>query len=418
MARATRAASDYTEMFDYRGFFDDQLQLLHREQRYRRFRILKRSNRQFPQALYLRPDRAPQDVVVWCSNDYLGMSQSQVLIDASREALHRYGTGAGGTRNISGSHDLIVELEAELARLHEKSGALVFSSGYVANDTTLATLGRKLPGCVFYSDANNHASMIEGMRRSGARCEVFTHNDPDSLHRLLARSNPEAPKIVAFESLYSMDGDIAPIAALVAVARRHGAMTYVDETHAVGVHGPGGAGLVAKAGLLSQVDILQGGLGKAYGAVGGFITASAATVDFLRSNAPGFIFTTALPPAVVAAALASVLHLRHSDQERRRLFARATELRAALTSAGLPLLHNESQILPLIIGDSALCETLAERLIDRHGVYLQPINYPTVPKGSERFRITPTALHTDPMAEQLLSALRSEVQQRNNVRAA
>ena len=260
--------------------------------------------------------------------------------------------------------------------------------------------------------------MIEGMRGSGARCEVFTHNDPDSLHRLLARGDPEAPKIVAFESLYSMDGDIAPIAALVAVARLHGALTNVDETHAVGVHGPEGAGLVAKAGLLSQVDILQGGLGKAYGAVGGFVTANAATVDFLRSNAPGFIFTTALPPAVVAAALASVRHLRHSDQERVRLFTRADELRTALTSTGLPLLHNESQILPLIIGDSALCEKLAERLIDRHGIYLQPINYPTVPKGSERFRITPTALHTDLMAEQFLLALRSEVQQRNNVRAA
>ncbi len=418
MAHDTHAAWDFPDMFDYDGFFDDQLQQLHREQRYRRFRILKRGDRQFPHALYLGPGRAPQDVVVWCSNDYLGMSQSPVLNDAARAALSRYGTGAGGTRNISGSHDLIVELESELAHLHRKSAALVFSSGYVANDTTLATLGRALPGCVFYSDANNHASMIEGIRRSGARCEVFTHNDSDSLQRLLARGDPTKPKIVAFESLYSMDGDIAPIAALVAVARLHGAMTYVDETHAVGVHGPEGAGLVAKAGLLSQVDILQGGLGKAYGGVGGFITGNAVTVDFLRSDAPGFIFTTALPPAVVAAALASVRHLRHSDRERIRLFTLTAELKTALTGAGLPLLDNPSQILPLIIGDAALCEKLAERLIDRHGIYLQPINYPTVAKGSERFRITPTALHTDRMAEQLLSALASEVQRRHDVRAA
>ncbi len=405
-------------MFSFGEFFEGQVQALRREQRYRRFRTLGRRPGEFPRARLAEPDRPPRDVVVWCSNDYLGMSQHPTVLAAGHEALGRYGAGAGGTRNISGTHELIVALESELANLHRKSGALVFSSGYVANDTTLATLGRNLPGCTFFSDASNHASMIEGIRRSGAGCEVFAHNDPDSLHRLLARSRPGTPRVVAFESLYSMDGDIAPIPALVATARHHGALVFVDETHAVGVHGPEGAGLVAQAGLLDQVDIVQGGLGKGYGAVGGFVTANATLIDFLRSYAPGFIFTTALPPAVAASALASVRHLRHSGQERHTLLERVARVRRGLELAGLPLMKSESQILPLIIGDSSVCERVADRLIDVHGVYLQPINYPTVPRGSERFRITPTALHTDSMAEALLVALRAELRRKDIVRAA
>ena len=405
-------------MFSFSDFFDAQLQTLRREQRYRRFRVLERSAGQFPRARWLRPGGPSRDVVVWCSNDYLGMSQHPVVIAAGQHALNRYGAGAGGTRNISGTHELVVALESELASLHRKSGALVFSSGYVANDTTLATLGRNLPGCRFFSDANNHASMIEGMRRSGAGCEVFAHNNPNALDKLLACSNPNAPRVVAFESLYSMDGDIAPLTALVAVARRHGALVFVDETHAVGVHGPQGAGLVAQAGLLDHVDIVQGGLGKGYGAVGGFVTAAATLIDFLRSYAPGFIFTTALPPAVAAAALASVRHLRGSCLERQGLFERVTAVRSALAAAGLPLLKSTSQILPLIVGESGACERIADRLIEVHGIYLQPINYPTVPRGTERLRITPTALHDDSMVAALTGAVTEEFRRERNLRAA
>ncbi|MDW8259567.1 MAG: 5-aminolevulinate synthase [Gammaproteobacteria bacterium] len=391
--------------FDYAGFFDWQLAQLHREGRYRRFRHLQRGARPFPWATWLPETGAPRDIVVWCSKDYLGMSQHPCVREAAAEALARYGSGAGGTRAISGTHEPLVQLEAELAAWHRKSAALVFSSGYVANDTTLATLGRRLPGCTIYSDAHNHASMIEGIRRSGATCEIFAHNDPQHLQSLLARSDPSRPRIVAFESLYSMDGDIAPLADLVAVARAHGALTYVDETHAVGVHGPEGAGLVAAAGLLDQVDIIQGGLGKAVGAVGGFITASAGIIDFVRSFAPGFIFTTALPPAVAAAALASVRHLRSSETERLRLWNRVAAVRAVLEQVGLRPLNDAAQILPLLVGDARRCERLAERLLTEFGIYLQPINYPTVPKHTERLRITPTALHTDDMLASLRIAL-------------
>ena len=418
MARAMRAGLGSTDMFDFRNFFAEKLQALRRERRYRRFRVLERSAGQFPHVRWIAPDGKVQQVVVWCSNDYLGMSQHPVVIDAARQALGRYGAGAGGTRNISGTHEVIVALEAELASLHRKSGALVFSSGYVANDTTLATLGRHLPGCVFFSDANNHASMIEGMRRSGARCEVFAHNDPESLQRLLANGDPRAARVVAFESLYSMDGDLAPIAQLTAVARRHGALVFLDETHAVGVHGPGGAGLAAQAGLQDQIDILQGGLGKGYGSVGGFIAANAEIADFLRSYAPGFIFTTTLPPSVVAGALASVRHLRHSEQERRQLFERVQCVRTNLLAAELGLMATATQILPMIIGDAGNCDRLADRLIERQRIYLQPVNYPTVPRGTERFRITPTALHTDVMAQQLVAALTAELKRLDNAHAA
>ena len=344
-------------------------------------------------------------MTVWCSNDYLGMSQHPVVLEAGRAALERYGAGAGGTRNISGTHEPIVALEAELASLHRRDGALVFSSGYVANDTTLATLGSQLPGCVILSDASNHASMIEGMRRSRAEIRVFAHNDAQALERELARLPKDRPRIVAIESLYSMDGDIAPLGELIAVARDHGALTFVDETHAVGVHGTEGGGLVEAHGLLDQVDVLQGGLGKGFGVVGGFITARAPLIDFIRSHAPGFIFTTALPPAVAASALASVRHLRRSGVERAALRERVASLRAALDARALPVLPTTSQILPLMVGDAGRCERLAARLLQDFGIYLQPINFPTVPRGTERLRITASPRHTDAMQRELVDAL-------------
>ena len=392
-------------MFDYDGFFGDRLDALHRERRYRRFRTLERSDLAFPRARWHPPAGQPRDVVVWCSNDYLGMSQHPVVIGASQAALAAYGAGAGGTRNISGTHEPIVRLEQELAAVQGRAAALVFSSGYAANDATLATLGRQLPDCTFLSDASNHASMIEGMRRSGARIEVFAHNDAADLDARLGRLDPQRPRVVAFESLYSMDGDLAPLQALASVAKRHGAFVYVDETHAVGAHGPGGAGLVAASGLGRLVDLVQGGLGKAYGVVGGFVSGSSALIDFVRSHAPGFIFTTALPPAVAAAALASVQHLSRSDAERAALFDRVARVRARLEQLGLAPAGSASQILPVVVGDSGRCEQAAHRLLVEHGVYLQPINYPTVPRGAERLRITPTALHDDTMIDSLGAAL-------------
>lgn len=394
--------------FEFEQFFRDHNQRLKREQRYRVFRRLERAPGEFPRAYWhdeSSPQRAPQAVVVWCSNDYLGMSQHPAVLNASAAALARYGAGAGGTRNISGTHDLIAALEAELAALHGKGGALVYSSGYVANDTTLATLGSHLPGCVIFSDANNHASMIEGIRRSRAERHVFAHNDPQALATALAAVPRGRPKLVAFESLYSMDGDIPPLAELLTVAREHGAMTYVDETHAVGVHGPHGGGLLEAQGLLDQVDFIQGGLGKGYGVVGGFVTGSAEAIDFVRCQAPGFIFTTTLPPAVVAGALASVRHLARSGLEREQSFRRVASVRTSLTAVGLPLRETRSQILPLMVPGAGRCAQMAGRLLSERGVYLQSINYPTVARGAERLRITPCPLHTDVMERELVSAL-------------
>ncbi len=390
--------------FDYDGFFGDALDQLHRESRYRVFRQLGRELAPGPVA-FTTLDGARRAVTVWCSNDYLGMSRHPRVLEASRSALARYGAGAGGTRNISGTHDPIVALEAELAALHGKDAALVFSSGYVANDTVLATLAGSLPAVVILSDADNHASMIEGIRRSRAETRVFAHSDPADLDARLATLDPARPKLVAFESLYSMNGDIAPIRELLAVARRHNALTYVDETHAVGVHGPQGGGLLEAEGLLDQVDVVQGGLGKGYGVVGGFVTGRRDLIDFVRSHAPGFIFTTALPPATAAAALASVRHLRSSDSERRALQRRVARLRGRLAAAGLPLRGAPAQILPLIVGDSRRCSAVADRLLREFSIYLQPINYPTVPRGAERLRLTPSPLHDDTMEDALVHAL-------------
>ncbi len=390
--------------FDYEGFFDDALGRLRREGRYRVFRQLGRELAPGPVA-FTSIDGTRRAVTVWCSNDYLGMSRHPLVLEASRNALARYGAGAGGTRNIAGTHDPIVALEAELASLHGKDAALVFSSGYVANDTVLATLAASLPHCVVLSDADNHASMIEGIRRSRAETIVFAHNDPADLDARLAALDPSRPRLVAFESLYSMNGDLAPLRELLAVARRHGALTYVDETHAVGVHGPQGGGVLEAEGLLDQADLVQGGLGKGFGVIGGFVTGRRALIDFVRSHAPGFIFTTTLPPATAAAALASIRHLRRSQSERQALWRRVASLRARLTAAGLPLLPSRAQILPLLIGDSHRCSELADRLLREHSIYLQPINYPTVPRGAERLRITPSPLHDDAMEQALVTAL-------------
>ncbi|MGE0582911.1 MAG: 5-aminolevulinate synthase [Steroidobacteraceae bacterium] len=392
-------------MFDYEGFFESAKARLKREHHYRVFRELRRAPGRFPQAEWRAADGGWRPVTVWCSNDYLGMSQHPAVLHAALQALDRYGAGAGGTRNISGTIDLLVALERELAGWHAKDAALLFSSGYVANDTTLATLARALPDGVVFSDAANHASMIQGIRASRQRCSVFRHNDAAHLDALLAAHDPAAPKLVAFESLYSMDGDIAPLVDLLAVAKHHGALTYVDETHAVGVHGPQGGGLLEAHGLLDAVDIVQGGLGKGVGVVGGFITGAAPIIDYVRSHAPGFIFTTALPPHVAAAALASVRHLKASNAERAALEARVASVRAALTAAGVPIAPTRSQILPLIVGDAAACHALADDLLEGHGIYLQAIVHPTVPRDGARLRITPGPLHADADQARLVAAL-------------
>ncbi len=392
-------------MFDFQGFFESANAKLRREHHYRVFRELRRARGRFPHAEWRAPDGSWREVTVWCSNDYLGMSQHPVVLEAARAALDHYGAGAGGTRNISGTTDLLVALEHELADWHAKNAALLLSSGYVANDTTLATLARALPNCTVFSDAANHASMIQGIRASRQSCRVFRHNDAAHLDELLSAHDPSAPKLVAFESLYSMDGDIAPLAELLAVAKRHGALSFVDETHAVGVHGPRGGGLLEAQGLLGEVDIVQGGLGKGVGVVGGFVTGTAAIIDFVRSHAPGFIFTTALPPHVAAAALASIRHLKASGAERAALVARVASVRAALRAARVPIAPTPSQILPLIVGDAAACRALADDLVEAHGIYLQAIVFPTVPRDAARLRITPGPRHTDADEARLVAAL-------------
>ena len=393
---------------DYDKLFEDAIDAVKAEGRYRVFVDIVRQRGFYPRAVHHAGEtQGKRTVTVWCSNDYLGMSQHPAVLDTARAALARYGAGAGGTRNISGTTDLLVALERELADWHAKDAALLFSSGYVANDTTLATLARALPGGVVFSDAANHASMIQGIRASRQRCVVFRHNDAAHLDGLLAAHDPAAPKLVAFESLYSMDGDIAPLADLLTVAKRHGALTFVDETHAVGVHGPRGGGLLEAHGLLDTVDVVQGGLGKGVGVVGGFITGAAAIIDFVRSHAPGFIFTTALPPHVAAAALASVRHLKTSGLERAALQARVASVRAALAAAGVPIAPAPGQIIPLVIGDAAACRALADELLEVHGLYLQAIVFPTVPRDGARLRITPGPLHTDADQAQLVAALAS-----------
>ena len=393
-----------TDKNRYDRFFSDELDALKQAGNYRFFADLERRRGKFPAARN-RHAGGERDITVWCSNDYLGMGQHPDVLAAMHSAIDAMGAGAGGTRNISGTTHAHVALEAELADLHGKEAALVFTSGYVSNWASLGTLAARLPGCVVLSDAGNHASMIEGIRHSRAERVIWKHNDLNDLEEKLKAIPEDRPKIVAFESVYSMDGDIAPIAAICDLAERYGALTYLDEVHAVGLYGPRGGGIAEREGLMDRLDVIQGTLGKAYGVVGGYIAGSAVLIDFVRSFASGFIFTTALPPAVAAGAAAAVRHLKTSGAERAAHQARVAEVRAALDARAIPHLANDSHIIPVMVGDPVKCRWISDQLMERHGIYIQPINYPTVPKGTERLRITPSPVHSAADIARLVGAL-------------
>ncbi|KEO86136.1 MULTISPECIES: 5-aminolevulinate synthase [Erythrobacter] len=389
---------------DFEAYFASELDSVREEGRYRVFTDIKRHRGKFPHATRFIEDET-QAVTVWCSNDYLGMGQHPKVLEAMHNVLDECGAGAGGTRNISGTNHYHVELEAELADLHGKESALLFTSGYVSNWAGLGTLAAKIPGCVVFSDSLNHASMIEGIRHSRAPYKIWKHNDVEDLDRHLSEFGPEVPKLVAFESVYSMDGDIAPIADILDVCEKHGAMSYIDEVHAVGLYGPRGGGVAEREGLMDRITVIEGTLGKAYGVMGGYIAASRNLVDFVRSFASGFIFSTALPPAVAAGAAASIRHLKESSAERDLQKERVEQVRRKLDMMGIPHLANPSHIIPVMVGDAHKCKRISDWLMDNHGIYVQPINYPTVPVGTERLRLTPSPVHDDGDIDRLINAL-------------
>ena len=391
-------------VISYDAFFAAALARLRDERRYRVFADLERIVGRFPFAIWHSP-QGPKEVVIWCSNDYLGMGQHPKVVAAMVETAGRMGTGAGGTRNISGTNHPLVELEGELADLHGKEAALVFSSGYVSNATGISTIAKLIPNCLILSDADNHNSLIEGIRQSGAEKRIFRHNDVDHLDELLSAAGPDRPKLIVFESLYSMGGDVAPVDRICDLARRYGAMTYLDEVHAVGMYGPRGAGVAARNGAMGRIDVVEGTLAKAFGCLGGYIAGSAVLIDAVRSYAPGFIFTTALPPAICAAATAAIRHLKASDGECERQRDRAARVKVALAAAGLPVMLSDTHIVPVVVGDPEKCKAASDLLLNEYGIYIQPINYPTVPEGTERLRITPTPCHDDAMIDRLAMAL-------------
>jgi 5-aminolevulinate synthase len=389
---------------NYDHFFSAALARLHEEQRYRVFADLERIAGRFPHATWHSP-KGVRDVVIWCSNDYLGMGQHPKVVGAMVETATRVGTGAGGTRNIAGTHHPLVQLEAELADLHGKEASLLFTSGYVSNQTGISTIAKLIPNCLILSDALNHNSMIEGVRQAGCERQIFRHNDFAHLEQLLIAAGPDRPKLIACESLYSMDGDVAPLTKICDLAEKYGAMTYVDEVHAVGMYGPRGGGIAERDGVMHRIDVLEGTLAKAFGTLGGYIAGKAEIIDAVRSYAPGFIFTTALPPAICSAATAAIRHLKTSSWERERHQDRAARTKAILTAAGLPVMSSDTHIVPLFVGDPEKCKRASKMLLEDCGIYIQPINYPTVAKGTERLRITPSPYHDDALIDALAKAM-------------
>jgi len=392
---------------DYRGIFEDAVDTLRAEKRYRVFADVERIAGRFPAAVYRDTAGNAREITIWCSNDYLGMGQHPKVIAAMQETAEKLGVGAGGTRNISGTNRPLVELEQSLADLHRKEAALVFTSGFVSNEAAISTIARLLPDCIILSDQLNHASMIQGVRQSGMEKRIYRHNDVAHLRELLSAIDRKRPKLIVFESVYSMDGDISPIKEICDLAEEFGALTYIDEVHAVGLYGPRGGGIADRDGLMERIDIIEGTLAKGFGVMGGYIAANRAIIDAVRSYAPEFIFTTALPPALCAAARASIEHLKVSRDERASHQRQAARVKQALTAAGLPVLPTDTHIVPVIVGEARLCKAASDLLLEKHHIYIQPINYPTVPKGTERLRITPTPLHTDAMIATLAAALTS-----------
>jgi len=390
---------------DYQRIFAEAIERLHAEGRYRVFIEILRNKGSFPNARCFAGHNGPKPITVWCSNDYLAMGQHPAVIAAMEEALHDVGAGSGGTRNISGNSHYHIELEAELADLHGKEAALLFTSGYISNEATLSTIGKILPGCIIFSDALNHASMIAGIRSSGCEKQVFRHNDLGHLEELLAAADPAAPKLIAFESVYSMDGDVAPIAEICDLADKYSALTYLDEVHAVGMYGRRGGGISERDSVADRVTIIEGTLGKAFGVMGGYIAADRDIIDVVRSYAPGFIFTTSLSPVLVAGALASVRHLKASTAEREAQQERAARLKAIFTEARLPVMPSTTHIVPLLVGDPVTAKRISDILLAEYGIYVQPINYPTVPRGTERLRFTPGPAHSEAMMRDLAKAL-------------